>query len=165
MVAGGCGLGAGGRSAGRGGGGRGRAGRRFYCQAQANSVCAGVGGGAAIKLKKFQGLYIRAFQIFSRPNFSGFPFRFRSPPQGSAGATRKFSLLPTLAFSKSGAGLRKTENAGTPQGQPVPQFIQFYINSSFPRRCRCRSGHPLRGARTTALRQTTLKAHLPYFLP
>lgn len=124
----------------------------------------GWGRGHKIK-KKFQGLYIRAFQNFSGFNFSGFPFRFRSPPQGSAGATRKFSLLPTLAFSKSGAGLRKTENAGTPQGQPVPQFIQFYINSSFPRRCRCRSGHPLRGARTTALRQTTLKAHLPYFLP
>ena len=55
---------------------RGRAGREFYCQVQANSVCAGVGGGAAIKLKKFQGLYIRAFQNFSGFSFSGLGFRF-----------------------------------------------------------------------------------------
>ena len=125
----------------------------------------GRGWGRGHKIKKISGPIYKSFSKFFGFQFFGFRVSILNSPSRLAGATSKFSLLPTLAFSKSGAGLRKTENAGTPQGQPVPQFIQFYINSSFPRRCRCRSGHPLRGARTTALRQTTLEAHLPYFLP
>ena len=88
----------------------------------------GRGWGRGHKIKKIsESIYIEAFQIFSGPNFSGFPFRFRSPPKGPPGPQGNSVCCPPSHFQSRGQVSEKPKTPEHPKDNLSPNLSSFIL--------------------------------------